>query len=440
MSFRRTLKHSSVIGASAALMVVAAGAPAATGAEAEAEHVTATVTGPQETLLLEFSGPGERVVIDDRANTVVWRGAATSARLPLPYSATADLVVASVDDNTPNALASVQATNPDPASFVTPLTSVTTTSDTTLSWGAIEGATSYDVLQGEHTTPRRTATVDDTRATVAASLGGTETYQVVSNPIEQPPTPEGDPQGPVSYRYGVEITPPTTQVQTLSPDAQVGDSVGAQAPEIITTENSYETFIPSQYIDAPEDPFDLSCEGSFGGPDWWYTGDDREVGYNTGEYRTRAVSNMLWLDAGTLSSKDVAPTSRYERTDDGQYRYDSTRQADSDGLQVRALSNDGDYARNVIEHEVGNPYCNSLAGISYANQQDVYQNGGHWIYGSHDKMPDHQFYRVDFVQQDPNNPGSPITEERDLVFHHELEDPTCLVGPVCGSWRYQYVR
>lgn len=440
-SLRRTFKQSSVLGATATLMAAAVGAPAVANADtAPDEQVTARVSGPEQSLVLDFSGAGERVVIDDRAHQVVWRGSDASARLPLPYSATADLVVASLEDGAATAVAGVQATNPDPKSLLTPLTSVTTSARTTMSWGTIAGATSYEVLEGENTALGHGRQTTDTTVTVPTTLGRTGAYQVVSNPIEQPPTASGEEQGPVSYRYGVEVTPPATKVDTLTADAQVGDSVAAQAPAIITTENSYETFIPSPYIDAPEDPFGLSCEGSVGGPDWWYSGDDREVGYNTGEYRTRAVSNMLWIGSETQSSKDVESTNRYERTDDGQYRYDSTRTAGGDGFDVRALSNDGNYARNVIEHEVGNPYCNSLAGITYANQQDVYQDGGHWIYGSHDKMPDHQFYRVDFIQQDPNDPGSPITEQRDLVFHHELVDPTCLVGPVCGSWRYQYIR
>ncbi|QTR04959.1 hypothetical protein J7S33_09525, partial [Saccharothrix algeriensis] len=206
----------------------------------------------------------------------------------------------------------------------------------------------------------------------------------------------------------MEITPPTTVIAKIPASAKTGDEVPAAPTAIINTENSYEAFIPTEYIDAPEDPFGISCEGDWSGTDWHYSGDNRGVGWNTGRYRTRAVSNMLWIGSTTLSSKDVKPTSRYERKDNGEFVYESTRTADADDFDVRALSNDGRYARNVIEHDVGNPYCNPFAGITYANQQDIYQDGRHWIYGSHDKMPDHQFFRLDFIQEDPDDPGSPI--------------------------------
>jgi hypothetical protein len=82
---------------------------------------------------------------------------------------------------------------------------------------------------------------------------------------------------------------------------------------------------------------------------------------------------------------------------------------------------------------VGNPYCTGVADIDYANQQDLYSNGGYYVYGAHDKMPDHEFYRQDFYSDGTN------TVRR--VFHHKLDRPSCLAGALafCGSKQYQYV-
>ncbi|MBW4721509.1 hypothetical protein [Saccharothrix obliqua] len=379
------------------------------------------------------------MVVDDRAHRVLWRGAEASTQLPLPQSTSAALVVVSMAASEVRPVATVIATNPDPSSQLTPLTVVTTTVESSVTWGAIPGANSYVVTAGQADAPRQVGRTVEAGAVLPVTLGQSAQYQFTSNSI-QDGHGKREGGGPVSYRYGVEITPPTTVIAEIPATASVGDEVAAVAPAIINTEHSYETFIPTRYIDAPEDPFGLTCEGSWGGPDWQYSGDNRGVGWNTGLYRTRAVFNLVWYANATLTHKDVHPTNRYERRSNGEFVYDSTRTAGADDFDVRALGNDGKYARNVIEHEVGNPYCNSIAGITYANQQDVYQDGRHWIYGSHDKMPDHQFYRLDQIQQDPNDPGSPITDNLTLVFHHELEDPSCLVGVVCGSWRYQYVR
>ncbi|GAB2738898.1 hypothetical protein GCM10027174_10300 [Salinifilum aidingensis] len=424
------------------MALAATGVPASgAAADGSAPQVTASVDAGQQDLVLDLPDGSDHAVIDERGNTVLWRGRGDT-RLPLQHGTMARLTVVSLSSSGATPVASVLATNPKPQAQLTPLTAVTTSENTTVDWGAIAGATSYKVLEGKARSARPLTDISETTTHLPTTLGEEGRFEIISNPIQQPQPQEANQRpGAVTYRYGVEITPPDTDIGSLPATAQAGDAVPA-SPEIITTENSYETYIPNKYIDSPEDPLGLTCEGDLAGTDWWYTGDNRDVGYNTGKYRTRTVANMPWQPGATQTSKDVHPTNRYERLDNGRLVYDSTRQADSDGIDVRALSNDGNYTRNVIEHEAGNPFCNPLATISYDSQQDIYQDGGHWIYGQHDKMPNHQLYRVDFVQQNPNDPDSPITERRDLVFNHELSDPNCLVQPWpgCGSWRYQYVR
>ncbi|MEV4167338.1 hypothetical protein [Nonomuraea dietziae] len=115
-------------------------------------------------------------------------------------------------------------------------------------------------------------------------------------------------------------------------------------------------------------------------------------------------------------------------------RENARKTATGSRFHVRSLSNNGRYGRVVIEHSVNDPFCTSLADVSYANQQDMYQNGKHWLYGSHDKMPTHEMYRQDIY--------SDGTSSVRKILTHKLKSPQCLVAavPGCGTWRYQYVR
>jgi hypothetical protein len=82
--------------------------------------------------------------------------------------------------------------------------------------------------------------------------------------------------------------------------------------------------------------------------------------------------------------------------------YDSQRQETGYTFDIRQLKNDGRYASTVIEHDIGNAYCNPLADMTYASQQDLYQNGT----DSYSKV--------------------------DLVFNHRYVAPECLGGVFGG--------
>ena len=434
---RRTLLGRGVaISSAVPLIFLGLSLPAISEVESTVSVRAEVLAGEQIVALSLPSSGAEHLVVDDRSNRVLWRGRESVSRIPLAYATSTDLVLAEITAAGVRPVAEVLATNPAPASQLTPLTSVVTTAGTSLTWGAVAGSTSYQVTSGQPDSGQQVANPRRAAITLPTRLGQSGRYEITSDTVQEAVPGQAGRSVSNTYRYGVQVTPPDTAVTKISPTARVGDVVPRALAETIQTDNSYETFIPMQYVDAPETSIGFPCEG---GADWWYSGDNRGVGWHTGKYRTQASANMLWLTHGSLPVKNVSPTNRYALRD-GKYVYDSTRTASGDDLNLRMLSNDGQYARNVIEHEVGNPYCSSLVGITYASQQDVYKNGGHWIYGAHDKMPDHQFYRDDFIQDDPNDPGSPIREEITLVFHHPLVDPACLFAPVCGSWRYQYVR
>ncbi|WP_461145042.1 hypothetical protein [Salinifilum aidingensis] len=401
--------------------------------EGSSESVNSRIT--DSALHLDWSpqqGATHYLLVDDRSQKVLWRGEDTSAELPLKAPTSTDVLLVAATAAGTSTVAEVLATQPRAASRVTPLVTVTTENGTTAAWGAIPNVPSYEVEQGQPDGMKPLGNSPVTRTQLPTSLGGAGRFTITGDPVEPPEKAQQD----VTKRYGVEIVPPSTNAGAVPADAQVGEVLTQSSqPAQATTRTStdYQTYIPRDYVDAPESFTDFPCEGSWGGPDWHYSGDQRRGPvYNSEQYRTRGNYMVNWQQQNTNPFKSVSPTSRYERTDDGRYVYDSTRLASDEDFHPRVISNDGNYARNVIEHEVGNPYCTSLAGITYASQQDLYRNGGHWIYGSHDKMPNHQLYRTDYHADG--------TRDIELIFNHEFEDPRCLFSPVCGSRQYQYVR
>lgn len=438
------------IGASTAAVTVAASVTAAGAAPTpEPSTVTATATGAAESVTTQLSGSSLQLdwskregathylLIDDRTQTVLWRGESTSAQLPLAAPNSSDVLLVAATPRGANPVAEILATHPPAESGLTPLVTVTTEATANAAWGPIAQVPAYDVGEGK---PGQVQTLS--RSTKAATqlparLGQTGRFTITGDPVEPA---SAKPEDDVTKRYGVEITPPSTGTDTIPPDAQVGQTVPQSQPAQSTarTSTDYQTYIPRKYVDAPENFTQVPCEGSLGGPDWWYSGDTRRgPEYDSDQYRTRGNYQVDWSGRQTAPSKSVHASSRYERTEDGRYIYDSTRRADDSGFHPRVISNDGNYARNVIEHDVALPYCTPPGpipdpAITYANQQDLYRGGGHWIYGSHDKMPNHQMYRTDY-----NPDGS---RRVDLIFNHEFQDPTCLYNLICGSQQYQYVR
>lgn len=226
----------------------------------------------------------------------------------------------------------------------------------------------------------------------------------------------------------------TTDVGAIDADAQRGDQLEPLSVyRLSTTVTSYETYIPLTYIDAPEDG--IRSESGNGVSDYWFAGDTRTgPQWQSGKHRTDAMMYHFWAERDGSYSKHVHTTKRYRKVGSSYY-CDSQRLVSGYMFNVRQLQNDGRYTRTVVEHSVGNPYC--VAAIDYANQQDLYQNGSHSIYGSHDKMPSHQFYRQDWYSN-----GSDSYSATDLVFNHKYAAPECLGGiwGGCTTWQYQYTR
>lgn len=269
-----------------------------------------------------------------------------------------------------------------------------------------------------------------TQLDVATTLGREAKYEIVADPDLSAAQITEDTI--TRYSYGVEVTPATTDVSEATNDSQPGDTLPAGIPYMTTSRTTYEAYIPTQYINAPDTGTGFDCE-SGDGSDYWYSGDNRSTGYETGKYRTKAAINNYWTNAFTFTSKGVSPTHRYKRLSNGAMVYDSTRTASGDLFRIFPVSNDGRKSIVRIGHIVGNPYCSSMNTIDYNNEQELYSNGGHMISGGHDRMPNHQFYRYDKY--------SDGTAKRSLIFDHRLMSPLCLNPLFCdGERRYQYAK
>ncbi|MBG0831597.1 hypothetical protein HS041_28090 [Planomonospora sp. ID67723] len=226
---------------------------------------------------------------------------------------------------------------------------------------------------------------------------------------------------------------PTVQTSSSSVSSLGATTTSAQsAMRLSATWTTYETYIKDKFVDAPEG-YGLICED---GADWWYSGDGRGSGFNTGKYRTRAAVKFNWDDGNTYGYKDVSSTKRY-RYIGGRYVYDSSKKESSANFKVYSLANSKTFSHVKIDHKVGNPFCSNTY-IFYVNWQKFYKTGNRWVYGEHTKMPHHEFYI-----QDVWTDGQSETKHHKKVFTHAAVSPFCLatfgVTP-CGKKNYQYVK
>ncbi|MHA4816081.1 hypothetical protein ACXZ65_17190 [Streptomyces aculeolatus] len=377
-------------------------------------------------------------VIDDPAHKVVWSGSESAARIRVEAADYTDLLVVASDGRAYQPVVQVLASNPAGKSGLKPLVAVTTAQGTEVTWQHTAGVGTYQ-LAGEGVRRSLTAgkAADALSARTDTVLGERGTVEILGNAPAQASGTKSD-KSPTTYRYGVEITPPAVQVDRLAPRARAGTAVPAPAPQIVRSVTDYEAYIPDKLIDAPEDPFGVTCEGDIWGTDYWYKGDDRGPGHESGKYRTRAALWTYWNDPDLdVSSKDIQPTVRYIREDDEWHR-DEERTASGEDFTIDQGKNDGEVARSTIHHDVANPFCNSATSITYTSGQTLRQDGGHFFSGYHDKMPNHQLWRTDYYSEDDNS------RKETEVFHHKLVSPYCLADPnpfpYCDDTYYEYLK
>jgi hypothetical protein len=425
----RALAVSGVVTATA--LLAALGRP--TAAVAETGRMAVRLDGNTVTLnWRKTPGAGTYLVIDERARRVVRSGSRSRAEVPLHRGSSADLLVAAVGDRGAEPVGKALVTHPTPRSGLAPLTASTTRAGTVVSWRPLKNVEDFHITGPEPS--RDTVPANDPSPSVsfAAPLGDEAEIEIVADASAKPAP---------GHRYGVRVTRPGVDVtsvpaekaRALGPGDRVpSGSHAAGADRLAKTGTAYETFIPAAFLDVPETPA-FPCDSEPAGTDYWFSGDGRDVGNGTGKFRTRGAVHHDWASPEQdVAVRDVHASHRYIKQPDGGLAHESQRTASDEGFAIDRRGNDGTRARDVIHHSVGNPYCAPLLDLDYTVRQDLYRNGGHWIRGSHDRMPDHQLYRTD-VRED----GS-VAEE--LVLHHRTESPACLEPGACSPWRYQYVK
>lgn len=426
---RRNWHRSSKWTAAVAAAILLAGVAPTAGIADAAVASSVVVAGDTLTLRwAEHPSAVGYVVVDDYRQQVLVRSSQNEAELAISASDAVALLVVAITDNGPVILEKVLVTVPEAGSARTVMSAVTTPSGTHFTWGALSGVTTY-LVDGTGIPP---ATLTTPAVDLPVSLGETANFEMHAKPALTTTITD---RAVTDISYGIEITPPVTDVSSISVATAPGDTLPADIPKLIMSSFKYETYIPYKYIDAPEDGYAINCESGDHGEDWWYNGNDRDkYDYNVGKHKSLTRVHYHWTRSSTETYKNVSATKRYKKVG-STYYYDSTRSESSDDVIIRPIDNDGRVARTAITHEIGNPYCTPIAEITYEQAQTAYQHGGYSLNGQHDRMPNHQQYRRNYYSD-----GSSSFR---LIFDHPLKDPACL-NPIygemyCGGmWEYQY--
>ena len=244
---------------------------------------------------------------------------------------------------------------------------------------------------------------------------------------------------PLELVSGYSLVPPNVPASAVSSSLRQGDAVPASIPQVTSSRMTYETYIPWAYVDAPDMGTSLDCE-SGDGSNYMYSGDDRtEISYEHPRYRTKGIHEYSWKSKTTWLPRYVSPTRRYIKKDNGELVYESERTAPMTKFVTSSRGNDGVTGSGETVHSVGNPYCQEINNIDYYYTHDVYRQGGYFVFGRHDRMPDHFLYRTDNKFDGVSN----YTDHK-TIFHHPLKDPRCLntfyEALFCPQLEYNYAE
>lgn len=365
------------------------------------------------------------VVVDEHLGSVAQASPTTSFTRTLGGSESASLLVFGSGLAGTELLGKVQAIQPTVGSPIFSAVAVSTGGEIHLDWEPVPGVSSWSVAgpAGDRVLDAAVTELD-----VPGDLSVDQTVDIVGQTVV-----DG-----VATRLvtGFAIAPPLVTASSVDGGETQGDTVPGSVVSVKASRFQYDTYIPYPFIDAPDSAvIPMDCD-SGNGSDYWYAGDDHGEVFNHSRFRTRAVNQYTWGTA-MITSKNVSPTKRYIKNGVGGLEYESSKQASDATMSVRALSMEGGKASGAIAHSIGNPYCHDANNIDYRQTHDVYRTGGYTVSGWHDKMPNHFFYRRNFMSD-----GTVVTSK---VFHHALKDPKCLntyyqASGACPAWEYQYTR
>lgn len=371
----------------------------------------------------KFAHP-QLALVDERSGATLWQGLSTTGSASTPVDGSASVLVYGVVSGSKDLIGKVMAMVPDVGSSLSPAVAVVTDTGSHIAWDSNPSVSTWSVQNG----------AGAVLSTVTADTEVDLPYTLASGSDQVTITGDGLAGGvPTRMVSGFAIGDSAPH----STSGAAGSEAGSGSVPVITdTYLKYEAYIPFEYVNAPDMGTGLDCEGGLNGPDYWYSGDNRDLEYNTLKQRTLAMPSFDWVAKTTNGNRFVNPTKRYIRHGDGTYEYESQRTASINGLTIKATKNDGFMGSGTISHAIDNPYCASWNAIDYNETHDLWQTGAYYIRGKHDKMPRHQLY----LTYERTDTYAPI----ELVFHHELTDPKCLNAAYetlsCPKWEYQYTK
>ncbi|MEV0202379.1 hypothetical protein [Nonomuraea sp. NPDC050691] len=413
------------------------------------------------------TGTSNYSVLDERNGEVVWTGTTPYASVSLDEEGYASLVARA--DSTPIAKYVVSTANPDLG--LSPVIVVTSLTATNLEWlsenAPLEEEEEYHLAADE----AGDTILPEAATQMATPLGEAKQYAIevgTSEPVEpgddggeeaapEPPADEtGDgiaqdgttsPPAPTDMppvpMYGIDVTAPLTAEELAdtsdstastqnasfgSPHTSIQNaSVNATAGKTVRESwITYEGYIPSRSVKGPP----VGC----GSPSWWYAGDNRGPGFNTGKYRTRVAIKYMWSSWSHLQQivgyRDNHTTTRF-KLDGGRVVDRESSKAPLTGIDVVRWGKTTKKAHSQIIHASKNPFC-AGGDIDYNSTQHIYKSGKYKVFGWHDQMPVHEVYR-----QQVYTDGSKSLKR---VFTHKMKGLHCLLPTTCKYRTYQYVN
>lgn len=307
-------------------------------------------------------------------------------------------------------LAVVQAGNPAPSVLDVslydpdnPETSAILSARSTgvsLSWAAVPGVTSYEVLRDEVllTTTDQLSLFDP-----AVSSGVEYRYSIRSITPESYVPPSESTSASTFWFFSIKI-PASTSPEAVQ---DVVDERLAATAARSSTQVNYQTFIPQKYLNAPP-------AGCSYGNGYQFGGDDRSYQASGYPYRTRLNANINWTSSAALSvTKNVGSTNVYKN---GSKVATKTASTSDMSISKLALSNSTlvDLRFNL---KAKNPFC-TMNSIQAAFTMRVTRSGSYRISsGQHRLMPNHEIYVGD---------GRWTT-----VYRRGYQNATCLVSMAC---------
>ncbi|MFI7696976.1 DNRLRE domain-containing protein [Nonomuraea sp. NPDC049655] len=276
------------------------------------------------------------------------------------------------------------------------------------------------------TTPTPTPTTDPDPASdpdPTAEPGPASESEPASKPVEPASEPELTP-ALAADNAPVTRTVADHGVETASASIARPASAAAATSRVRESWITYEAYIPSRQVKGPP----VGC----GSPTWYYAGDNRGPGFNTGKYRTRVAIKYDWANKKITGYRSTHPTTRY-KLDGGKVVDKETKTAPLTGIDIVTFPKAINSKNGVVTiiHASHNPFC--VGGdIDYNTRLFVYRSGKYNIEGWHDQMPNHEVYR----QQVYTTGSKPVTR----VFTHKMKGLHCLLPVTCSYRSYRYVN